>query len=48
MENYDTFAETEALLLTAIGLPGRSIRETAASAGIKPNYLNKRNTKFSG
>ena len=41
MENYNTFAETEALLQTAIGLPGRSIREIAAATGIKPNTLYK-------
>ena len=41
MENYNTFAETEALLLTAIGLPGRSIKDIAASTGIKPNTLYK-------
>ncbi|MBR6185341.1 MAG: transposase [Bacteroidaceae bacterium] len=41
MENYNTFAETEALLLTTIGLPGHSIKEIAASTGIKPNTLYK-------
>ena len=38
---YNTFAETEALLQTAIGLPGRSIREIAAATDIKPNTLYK-------
>ena len=41
MKNYNTFAETEALLQTAIGLPGRSIKEIAAATGIKPNTLYK-------
>ena len=42
MDNfYNTFAETEALLQTAIGLPGRSIKEIAAATGIKPNTLYK-------
>ncbi|MDO4978438.1 MAG: helix-turn-helix transcriptional regulator [Eubacteriales bacterium] len=41
MENYNTFAETEALLLTAIELPGNSIKEIAAATGIKPNTLYK-------
>ena len=31
--------KTEALLLTTIGLPGRSIKDIAASTGIKPNTL---------
>ncbi len=41
MENYNTFAETEALLQTTIKLPGRSIKEIAAATGIKPNTLYK-------
>ena len=41
MENYNTFAQTEALLQAAIGLPGSSIREIAAATGIKPNTLYK-------
>ena len=41
MENYNTFAETEALLQTTIKLPGRSIKEIAAATGIKPNNLYK-------
>ena len=41
MKNYNTFAETEALLQTAIGLPGHSIKEIAAATGILPNTLYK-------
>ena len=41
MENYNTFAETEALLQTAIGLPGHSIKEIATATGIKANTLYK-------
>ena len=41
MINYNTFAETEALLLTAIELPGRSIMEIVEATGIKPNTLYK-------
>ena len=41
MENYNTFAKTEALLLTAIELPGNSIKKIAAATGIKPNTLYK-------
>ncbi len=41
MENYNTFAETEALLQTTIKLPGRSIKEIAAATGILPNTLYK-------
>ena len=41
MENYNTFAEAEALLHTAIGLPGRSIKDIAAATAIKPNTLYK-------
>ncbi len=37
MENYKTFAETEALLKTAIGLPGSSIKDISAATAIKPN-----------
>ena len=40
-EKFNTFAETETLLKTAIGLPGRSIKEISAAAGIKPNTLYK-------
>ena len=41
LENYNTFAEMEALLLTAIELPGNSIKEIAAATVIKPNTLYK-------
>ena len=41
MEDYNTFAETEALLQTAIELPGSSIKEIAAATAIKPNTLYK-------
>ena len=41
MENYNTFAETEALLLSTIKLPGRSIKDIAAATAIKPNTLYK-------
>ena len=41
MKNYNTFAETEALLQTAIGLPGRSVKDIAAATGILPNTLYK-------
>lgn len=41
MENYNTFAETEALLLTAIELPGNSIKDISAATAIKPNTLYK-------
>lgn len=38
---YATFAETERLLLTAIGLPGSSMKTVAAATGIKVNTLYK-------
>ena len=41
MENYNTFAKMEALLLTAIELPGNSIKEIAAATSILPNTLYK-------
>ena len=41
MENYKTFAETEALLKTTIGLSGRSIKDIAAATNIKMNTLYK-------
>ena len=37
----NTFAQTEALLLTAIRLPGSSIKSIAAATGIKANTLYK-------
>ena len=41
MKNYTTFAETEALLQTAIGLPGYSIKEIATATGINASTLYK-------
>ncbi len=41
MKQYATFAETEDLLLTAINMQGRSIKEIAAETGIKSNTLYK-------
>ena len=41
MENYKTFAEMEAILLTAIELPGTSIKDISAATGIKVNTLYK-------
>ena len=41
MKQYTTFAETEALLLTAINLRGRSVKDIAAATNIKPSTLYK-------
>lgn len=41
MRDYNTFAETEALLLTAINLRGRSVKDIAAATGIKASTLYK-------
>ena len=41
MRKYVTFAEMEELLLTAIGLPGSSIKEISAATGIQANTLYK-------
>ncbi len=41
MKKYITFAETEALLKTAFGLPGNTIKEIAAATGILPNTIYK-------
>ena len=41
MRQYNTFAQTEALLLTAIGLPGSNIKTIAAATGIQANTLYK-------
>ena len=38
---YHTFAEMEALLLTAICLPGSSVKDISAATGIKPSTLYK-------
>ncbi len=45
MTEYKTFAETEALLLTAIRLPGRSTKDIAAATSIRPSTLYKWKTK---
>ena len=41
MKQYTTFAETEALLLTAVNLPGSSIKTIAAATDIQANTLYK-------
>ena len=41
MQKYTTFAELETLLLTAINLPGLSIKTIAAATGIQANTLYK-------
>ena len=41
MRQYNTFAQTEALLTTAIGLPGSNIKTIAAATGIQANTLYK-------
>ena len=41
MKKYTTFAETEALLRTAINLRGRSVKAIADATGIKPSTLYK-------
>ena len=41
MRQYTTFAETEALLLTAIRFPGRTTRAIAAATGIRADTLYK-------
>ena len=41
MREYIPFAAMEQLLLTAIGLPGSSIKSIAAATGIKANTLYK-------
>ncbi|MBQ8506143.1 MAG: hypothetical protein IJ466_01750 [Clostridia bacterium] len=41
MRKYTTFAELEVLLLTAIHLPGSSIKSIAAATGIQANTLYK-------
>lgn len=41
MKHYNTFAETEALLLTAIGLPGRTTKAIAAATDIRVDTLYK-------
>ena len=41
MRDYMLFAEMEQLLLTAIGLPGLSIKTIAEATGIQANTLYK-------
>ena len=41
MKQYPTFAQTEFLLLTAIQLPGQSIKSIASATDIKANTLYK-------
>ncbi len=41
MKQYPTFSQTEFLLLTAIQLPGQSIKSIAAETGIQANTLYK-------
>lgn len=41
MRKYATFAELETLLLTAISIPGSSIKGISAATGIKVNTLYK-------
>ena len=41
MKQYTTFAEMEALLLTALSLPGCSTKAIASATGIKANALYK-------
>jgi len=41
MQKFNTFAELETLLLTAINLPGSSIKSIAGATGIKANTLYK-------
>ena len=41
MRDYNTFAETEALLRTAINQKGRSVKDISAATDIKPSTLYK-------
>ena len=41
MRKYMTFAELEALLLTAIDLPGSNVKSISVATGIKANTLYK-------
>lgn len=45
MKRYSTFAEIEALLQTAIGLPGHSIKEIAEETGINASTLSAKRKK---
>ena len=41
MKHYNTFAETEAILRTAINMKGRTVRAIAAATSIRPDTLYK-------
>jgi len=41
MKQYNTFAETEALLRTAINLRGNTVKDIAAATGIRADTLYK-------
>ena len=41
MRDYNTFAETEALLRSAINLRGRTVKAIATATGIKASTLYK-------
>ena len=41
MKQYTTFAETEALLLTAINMKGNTVKDIGAATGIKVDTLYK-------
>ena len=41
MKHYNTFAETEALLLTAINMRGRTVKDIAAATDIRVDTLYK-------
>ena len=41
MKHYNTFAETEALLLTAINMKGNTVKDIAVATGIKADTLYK-------
>ena len=45
--HYNTFAETEALLLAAVELPGIRIKDLAAATGIQANMLYKWKGRYS-
>ena len=41
MKHYNTFAETEALLQTAINMRGHTVKDIAAATGIRVDTLYK-------
>ena len=41
MKQYTTFAETEALLLTAINMKGNTVKDIGAATGIRADTLYK-------